>query len=128
VEFDQEILDVNFLQPLFLDFVHSNIHCNESLIVRSDIIHPFMLEEINTTHNLPFLIRSYNIDDSTIGLFVSLLDNLEIDFILMNAPISILPFGNKITISLVSFYLRESLNSFDELDGSFEVLLLTFPS
>jgi hypothetical protein len=128
VEFNQEILDVNFFQPLFLDFVHSNIHCDESLIVRSDIIHPFMLEKINPTHNLPFLIRSYNIYDFTICLLVPLLDNLEIDFIFVNASISILSFGDKITISFIGFYLSKSFDSFDELDGAFEIFLFTFPS
>ncbi len=126
VELGDKILFVDLLEPRLLDFIHANIHCDEPLVDGRDVIKSFFFQKVNFTHNLSIWLRSDDGNDFAKYFFRSLVDDFKINFILVNAPVSVLAFCHNVPIQLSSFYSSEPLDSFVEFDHSSVKLFISF--
>ena len=126
VELGEKILFVDLLEPRLLDFIHANIHCHESLVDGCDVIKSFFFQEVDFTYNLSICLRFDDGNDFAEYFLRSLVDDFEINFILMNAPVSVLAFRHNVPIQLFSFYPSEPLDSLIEFYNSSVKFFISF--
>ena len=128
VELYQEVFFVNFFEPWFLDFVHSDVHSDESFIDRRDVVESFLLQEIYFSYYLSFLF-GWNYSHYPTKYFQrGLINHLEIHLVFMYASVSEFSLCYQITIDLNCFYPSKPLDSLIKLNNTSVIFFFSFSS